>query len=539
MKIEDLGRRLAAAASDLSDTIKLKQNVSIEEVARVEARKVDFPGLQVDVVVSREYLYWQNASHVIGYLGRLSLKQAKDPRYSHIPREEFIGQWGAEKIYDTVLRGTAGEKIVEIDAMGRVVKSVGSEPFVKGRDIELTIDMTLQSVAEDELFDKTGAVVALDPNSGEILVLASNPSFDPNLFARGINFEDWEDIVNDPLHPLMNRALQSQYPPGSTFKIITTLAALEEGAVTKDTQFVCTGSINIGRTFGCWKKGGHGRVDLHRAIVESCDVYFYEAGKRLGVDPIARSALDFGLGRTTGIELDGEKPGLVPSTGWKLKTKKEKWYLGETLNTAIGQGYLSVTPLQMARLMAAVVNGGKLYRPHILKDPTVENIIDRKLNIKPENMEFLRKALVDVVTSGTGRAAHSNLITIGGKTGTAQAIGGDKASAKYRDHAWFVSFAPEEDPQIVVAVLVEHGGHGGSAAAPIAKSVIEAFYQERTQPKNEDAEDDLPVESINGLKSGLEDAPSQDPGVSSLLPLLGYSSKQENRENNSGSIVEH
>jgi len=475
---DEIKKKLERTPTDLSESVKLKQNVSLEEVARIEVRRIDFPALQIDVVVSREYLYWQFASHVIGYLGRLTLEQTRNPDYRDVPHEAFIGQWGIEKVYDRILRGKAGKKIVEVDALGRVVRVIGSQRFDKGNDIRLTIDINLQMVAEDALAGKTGAVVALDPNTGEILVLVSAPSFDPNLFARGINYEDWQALLNNPLKPLLNRAIQSQYPPGSTFKIITAIAGLEKGVITKDTTVDCGGSINIGRVFRCWKDEGHGHVDLHRAIVESCDVYFYEVGRRLGIDTLARYASDYGLGKPVKIELDGAKSGLVPSSEWKLRTMRQKWYMGETLNTAIGQGYLNVTPLQMAQLMAAVINGGKLYRPHLIKGADI--LIEKEISIMQETIDFIKKALVGVVNEGggTGRSAYSDIVTIGGKTGTAQVIGGERALGEYKDHAWFVAFAPEENPQIVVAVFVEHGGHGGTTAAPIAKKVIEAYFKE-------------------------------------------------------------
>ena len=475
---DEIKKKLERTPTDLSESVKLKQNVSLEEVAKVEARRIDFPALQIDVVVSREYLYWQFASHIIGYLGRITSKQTKDPRYKNVPRDAFIGHSGIEKVYDDVLRGTGDRKIIEVDARGRVLRTVGRQPFIRGEDLELTIDINLQMIADDALAGKTGAVVALDPNTGEILVLASAPSFDPNLFARGINYEDWQALLNNPLKPLLNRAIQSQYPPGSTFKIITAIAGLEKGVITKDTTVDCGGSINIGRVFRCWKEEGHGSISLHRAIVESCDVYFYEVGKRLGINTLARYASDYGLGKPVKIELDGSKSGLVPSSEWKLRTMRQKWYMGETLNTAIGQGYLNVTPLQMAQLMAAVINGGKLYRLHLIKEADI--IIEKEISIRQETIDFIKKALVGVVNEGggTGRSAHSDIITIGGKTGTAQVIGGEKASGEYEDHAWFVAFAPEDRPEIVVAVLVEHGGHGSTAAAPIAKKMIEAYYKE-------------------------------------------------------------
>lgn len=478
---EDVTARIKKGGKSSLEPVRLKQNATFKDVAMAEARRIDFPGLQVDVTVSRDYIYGQLAGHVIGYLGRLTLAQASSPEYDDVPREAFVGQWGTEKNYDTLLRGTAAKKIIEVDAVGRVIKDMGINDPVKGKDIRLTIDKNVQKEAEKSLLGSTGAVVALDVNTGEVLALASAPAFDPNLFAKGINYRDWQTLLNDPRKPLLNRAIQSQYPPGSTFKIVSAIAALEEGLITDSTSVNCSGSINFGRRFRCWKDGGHGGgVDLYRGIVGSCDVYFYEIGKRISIDKLARYASDFGLGKPSGIELEGERSGTVPTTEWKLKTKKEKWYKGETLNAIIGQGYMTATPIQMARLVSSAVNGGKLYRPHILKDFFFENNTEKSVNLKPENVFLLKRALAGVVTEGTGGRARSKLVSIGGKTGTSQVIaqpehGGSNAE-EYRDHAWFVAFAPVENPEIAVAVFVEHGGHGGSAAAPIAKNVIEEYF---------------------------------------------------------------
>jgi penicillin-binding protein 2 len=326
------------------EAIKLKQDVSFEEVARIEARKIDFPGLQVDVTIARGYLYGQTASHVLGYLGNPTPKQLASPEFRNVPKQSFVGQFGIEKSFDNILRGVAGKKIVEVDALGNVIKFVRIQKPSKGNDIRLTIDVNAQMEAENGLADKAGAVVAIKPDTGEILALASAPSFDPNLFVGGINQSAWQGLLKDPNKPLMNRAIQNQYPPGSTFKPITALAALETGIISEDTGFFCGGSMFFGRTFRCWKDGGHGSVHTHRALVESCDVFFYEVGKRTNIDTIAEYASAFGLGRHTGIELDGEAAGIVPSTRWKLKTKKEKWYQGETLSTAIGQGFCRSHP---------------------------------------------------------------------------------------------------------------------------------------------------------------------------------------------------
>jgi len=523
--ISDLGRlvslspeqikKIAQASVNPYETIKLKQNVSFDEVARVEARKIDFPGLQVEITSARGYMYGQTASHLLGYLGKPSPKQLASPEYSDIPQESFIGQFGIEKTYDSILRGVAGKKIVEVDALGNVIRFVRLQKPVRGNDIKLTIDINVQMEAERGLGEKAGAVVALEPDTGDILALASAPSFDPNLFVGGITYSDWKELLDDPRKPLMNRAIQDQYPPGSTFKPVTALAALEDETVTDSTQFICNGSIYFGRIFRCWKDGGHGIVDLYKGIVQSCDVYFYEIGKRISIDTIARYATALGLGRPTGVELESEASGVVPSTRWKLRTKKEKWYQGETLSVAIGQGYMAVTPIQAARMIATLVNGGKLYKLHLVANDNANTKPESIVELNPVHVEMIKRALVGVVynNNGTGGAARSNIVSIGGKTGTAQVIGGavkEKDLAdQYKDHAWFVAFAPQNNPKIAVSVLVEHGGHGGSAAAPIAKNVIETYFkppkpeagegeEQETEMKDQSVEEHIDSQEISG-----------------------------------------
>lgn len=486
---EKLKARLKKPYVNTYEPVKLKENLSLNDVAMLEARKIRFPGLQVDVRSGREYLYEGLASHVIGYLGRLTLSQVKDQDYTDVPPEAFAGQYGTEKFYDNSLRGTPGREIIEVDAIGRETRVIRVDQPSKGMDIKLTIDIPLQLEAEKNLKGKTGAIVAIDPYTGEVLALASSPSFDPNIFSGGISHDDWNMLSTNVKNPLINRAIQSNYPPGSTFKVITALAALEEGIITDRTRFDCKGSITFGgREFKCWKKEGHGRIGLHRAIVESCDVFFYEIGKRLDIDILAGYAERFGLGRPSGIDLEGEISGLVPSSDWKKRIKNERWYVGETLNTVIGQGYLTVTPIQMAVVIAALVNGGRLVTPTLMKkDPEFHFSDEESVEIMPGNLNRIKKALVASVndSNGTGRMARSKITDIGGKTGTAQVVSSDYGSedlpAKFRDHAWFIAFAPEERPEIAVVVFVEHGGSGSSAAAPIAKNVIEAYFKNRDQ----------------------------------------------------------
>src|SRR4030042_2182001 len=334
--------------------IRLKEGLSFNEVAYIEARKSDFPGLIIEADASREYIYGNIGSHLIGYLGKINPSQSKDPSFRDVPRDAFIGQWGAEMLFDKTLRGIPGEKVIEVDSLGREIRLLKEKNPIKGEDTRLTLDINLQKEAEEAFAERPGALVAIKPDTGEVLGLVSKPSFDPNHFAKGVRYEEWTALTQDKNKPLLNRALQSQYPPGSTFKIIMAIAALEEGVITPETKVECRGGITYGRWhFGCWRKKGHGVVSLHRALVESCDVYFYEVGKSLGIEKIYDYASSFGLGKETGFKLVNERRGLIPNTKWKEENKKQPWYPGETLNTAIGQGYVATTPIQMAVMMSA------------------------------------------------------------------------------------------------------------------------------------------------------------------------------------------
>ncbi len=476
----DLEEKITKKEEGPFSPVKLKEGLSFKDVSYIEARRSDFPGLMVEIEVSRGYILGNTGAHLIGYLGKMTPAQSKDPQFRDVPPEAFIGQWGVEKLYDQTLRGTAGQRIIEVDALGREIRLLQGKPPVRGTDLTLSIDIALQKEAEKAFEGRTGALVALQPETGEILGYVSSPSFDPNRFAKGITRDEWQSLSSDKSLPMLNRAIQSQYPPGSTFKIIMAIAGLEEGVINESTKVDCRGGISFGRWhFGCWRKGGHGTISLHRALVESCDVYFYEVGKRLGIDKIYEYATRFGLGKATGIPLGAERRGLIPNTKWKMETRKAQWFLGETFVNSIGQGYVSTTPVQMAAMMAAVANGGNVYRPSLLKGTKPQLVMNA--GVKAETLETVKSALMGVVNepSGTGWVAKSGVTTIGGKTGTAQVVGLRKdskyLSEKFRDHAWFVAFAPVEKPQVALSVLVEHGGHGGSAAAPIAKKAIDAY----------------------------------------------------------------
>jgi penicillin-binding protein 2 len=471
---EELRRKVRSGRGQL-EPIRLKEGLSFQELAWYEARLSDYPELLIDVDITRHYLYGQAAAHLIGYIGELRASQLQEPLYRGLPMGTVVGQWGVERLYDPLLRGSPGKRFVEVDALGRELRVLKVQPPRKGQDIVLSLDMELQLAAEEAFGEHSGALVALEPSTGQVLALLSRPSFDPNLFSRGIRAEDWLRLSQDEAHPLFNRALQGQHPPGSVFKLVVAAAGLQEGLLEPQEEEKCLGGLWLGRRrFGCWKEQGHGKLDLYRAIVESCDVYFYQAGLKIGVDTIARYARGFGFGFQVGTGLAPEAPGLVPDTRWKLQRLGQPWYMGETLNTAIGQGYVLVSPLQMARFAAALAEGKGLRQVRFLKGEVGEVV--RPLPISQETLQFIRQAMRGVVQDkrGTGRAAGVGGLSVAGKTGTAQVAAKEK---EVKDHAWFVAFAPFEAPRIALAVVLEHGGHGGSAAAPVARKVIKQYLK--------------------------------------------------------------
>jgi penicillin-binding protein 2 len=458
-------------------------------VTVVESHQDDLPGAIIEPEHRRHYPYGGLASHQLGYIGKVSQAQRKQQTDLGL----LIGQGGLEKIYDKFLRGGAGRRMIQVNAAGIKVKDLGIEEPKPGTDLYLTLDLDVQRAAEEGLGARAGAVVAMDPNSGEVLALVSHPTYDPNLFPRGISPRDWVKLSNDPSHPLYNRAIQSVYPPGSVFKIVDSLAGLDSGMIDPREKITCTGSLRAGRrSFRCWKKGGHGLVDFHKGLVESCDVYFYTMGDRMGFDHIAEYARRLGLGSKTDIVLADEKPGLVPTAAWKREKVREPWYPADNFINSIGQGFLQVSPIQAAQMIGAVANGGVFYQPMLLKRTRnrvtgAEKVFapreKRRTVFKPEALEAVRSALLGVTSEagGTAHGAATPLAPVAGKTGTAQVIeqkvAGGKLSATTQDHAWFVGYAPANDPKIAVAVVVEHGGHGGAAAAPVAKKVIEEFMK--------------------------------------------------------------
>ena len=483
------------------DDITLGKDVDWATVVAVETHQLDLPGVTLRARPRRSYADGPAGAHVLGYLGEIGPKQLKSFKAEGYELGDEIGQYGLEKKWEQYLRGKGGGQQVEVDAVGRRVRVLSEVISGPGYTVHLTLDRKLQQTAYEALQGKEGTIVVLDVHSGAILAMASTPAFDPNVFARGIKGDEWRALIKDRLRPLNNRAIQGQYPPGSTFKVVMAIAGLEEEAIQPDTKIFDPGFFPFGnRNFRDWKKEGHGSVDLHKSLVESCDVYYYTLGTRLGIDKIAKWSRAFGLGEKSGALLDDEKSGLVPDTEWKRKRFRQPWYPGETPSVAIGQGYLTVTPLQLANMMAAVANGGTLYRPRLVS--RVESIegqrvyeqgpeVIRTIELKPETLNRVRNALADVVqgAAGTGKAARSPLIALAGKTGTAQVVEMKGAYLKSeqltyfnRDHAWFVSYAPLNKPEIAIAVLVEHGGHGGEAAAPMAKKVAEKYAEMKKSP---------------------------------------------------------
>jgi penicillin-binding protein 2 len=473
------------------EPIPLKKDLTWNEMSRVLSKKNDLPGISIDVVPRRRYLGLANAPHVFGFLGEaeprdLSLKIARPYQ-----RGELLGKYGLEKLAESRLRGTRGFLQKEVDAFGKRKKVIAKIEPARGETIRTTLIPRVQSAADAMLQGKTGAIVAMDPRNGNILALASAPAFDPNLFSRGITNADWRSFISHPHNPFLNRAIQSQQPPGSIFKIVTLVAALEEKKCGPDYTFFCPGFFVLGnRRFHCWKREGHGTVSMRQALTYSCDTYFYNLALRVGIDTIVKYAELLGFGAATGIDLEGEKAGLLPSPAWLKKKRGAAWQKGDTLNFTIGQGFLQATPLQMAAVYSGITQNGTVFRPRILlpaKDDgaATEGIIQKKYKLSDSTFLFLKEALFGVVHDphGTGYNARLPGKMVAGKTGTAQVVSLKKKPQKglavprhLENHAWFVAFSPVADAEIVVCVFLEHGGGGGSAAAPVAREVLKAYY---------------------------------------------------------------
>jgi penicillin-binding protein 2 len=494
---EVLSERLdTAKPRPLERRIVLAEDVTLQQAVSLETRQMEWPALSIEVHARRSYPQGRLAAHALGYVGEISEDEMRSGNFAQDLRGgDIVGKTGIERFFETDLQGTKGARRVRVNSRGRVVQEVGLDSMPShGRDLRLTIDLNLQEELEAGLAGQVGAGIFLDPWTGEILAMASSPAFEPNLFARRFPPEAWKKLIGNPQKPLQNRVSLSNYSPGSTFKIVVGAAALAEKVVSPSTTIFCPGyTIIYNHRFRCWKEGGHGAVNLEEAIVHSCNVYFYQVGKMLGIEAIAAYANSLGLGQPTGIDLLNEDAGLIPTPEWKERTRGQPWYAGETISVAIGQGPLNVTPLQMARMAATLANGGRAVTPHLahrgeVREQAAASRRRNETGFSTQTMSALRRAMVGVVQRGTGGRAAVKGIEVAGKTGTAQfssrsaGIDADDLPYAIRDHAWFVGFAPAQNPRIAFAVFVEHGGHGGTTAAPVARSVMERFFAEDEPP---------------------------------------------------------
>jgi penicillin-binding protein 2 len=487
--------------------ITIKQELTQGELAFVESHRDSetFPEMEVIQTQSRVYPANNIAAHAIGYIGEVSESELDLADFARYSQGDVLGKAGIERQYNDVLMGVDGQRRVMVDNQGRERELIDYKPAVPGTNLQLTIDLDLQSVAELAMETrKRGAVVALDPRSGEVLAMVSFPAFDPNLFAGRISTADYKALTTNPDKPFVNRAIQGQLAPGSTFKPIMALAGLETGTIDEHTAVVCQGGQSFfGHYHACHLKRGHGTVDLHRGIGQSCDVYFYNLGNRMGIDNIARYAEMAGFGKKTGIDLPYEQEGIVPSPKWKVRTFRQKWYAGETISVAIGQGALTVTPLQLANAVAGIAMGGVWYKPHLVKEPA-RLAPPRKEQLDPINVQRVVDGMYGVVNEGgTGYLAHLPGIELCGKTGTAQLASNEyvkahKLDMDLTDNAWFVGFAPRENPEIVVVALLEGGKHG-PAAAPIVRDVIKAYFDKKASKSKSGAAPSLALNRPGGF----------------------------------------
>ncbi len=470
----------------------LKEDVDLAEVAFLEARREDFPEFAVGVEPKRQYPLGPVAAHLLGYLGEISEDELDRNEDADVELGDLVGKAGVERAYDAPLRGRKGLRRVMVNSQGRLISELDLDRQPQpGSDLTLTVDLDMQKELADAYGEHVGAAVFLDARTSEVLAIDSRPGYDPNDFATHFSRERWELLSNDKAHPLQNRAVASKYSAGSTFKVVVALAALDEKVITPQTTHYCPGYVYLyGRRFSCHKEGGHGVVDLHEALVQSCNVYFYQVGNQVGIDKLAEYARRLGYGEKTGIDLPGEEKGLMPDPEWKRKVTNQPWFPGETVSVAIGQGAVQVTPVQMARLMQMVGLGVVPPRPHLRLQDTPPEGVDLaalpRVQVKPESLRLVRAGLRDVVnTWGTGWRARLADVQVCGKTGTVQVVAhsagvdSNKLAAEVRDHSWFAGWAPCEDPQVAFAVFVEHGGHGGESAAPIARRVLEVYFNKR------------------------------------------------------------
>lgn len=456
--------------------VRVAVDVPWTVLAKLEEKRPWLPGVSTDLEELRLYPQGKLAGHVLGYIGPISQKQLEEHKDIYSP-DSRVGVTGLERVYESQLRGLDGGLIIEVDASGRRTRLLSEDPPQRGADYTLTIDASVQKAAEDGLKGRVGSAVAIDPRTGEVLALASRPGYDPNLFARGIGVSQWRAILNDKNLPLMNRAVQSAYPPASTFKLITSLAGFKAGIINRSSGVQCTGAVYLGKhRFKCWKR--HGYVDYAQAVAQSCDIFFYRVGRAVGPDHMSDMAKSFGLGSRSGIDTTGEARGTVPSIDWKKRNirRDPTWHPGETLNMSIGQGYLQATSLQIALMAGGVAMHGKIFQPHLVKNVrsrgktiVMPSKVIHSNSLPSEYYDHVLTGMRQAVETGTCRAAALPGILVGGKTGSAETTG--------KAHAWFVGLAPLGNPRIAVCVMVEHGAHGATAAAPVARAMMAAFFK--------------------------------------------------------------
>jgi penicillin-binding protein 2 len=495
LPLDDVREKTFSSVQRL-EPIVIDYDVSRDRALTIMERKASLPGVSVDIEPKRSYPMNNLACHVIGYVGELNLDEYKDKRDIGYRIGDKIGKTGIEAHYDKLLKGENGEKQIEISASGRQLRLLRETAPQSGNDLELSIDADLQRLTQDALAGNSGAAVVMNPRTGEVLAMASAPAFNPNIFLRSITRDEFQYLFRNKQRPLFDKAIQAQYPPGSVFKVVTMATGLQEGFIIPAEKLECTGEFLLGtynQIFRCWKKTGHGKISLLPAFAQSCDIFFYQLGLRLGVTRLASYARSFGFGSVTSIDLPSEKKGIVPDRAWKKKAVKEAWYDGDTLNMSIGQGYLWVTPLQIACMMSAVANDGPYYRPKIVKrilSPQGEVYHDffpeqlGEVQLDRQNWHLIKQGLEDAVRIGTARQAYIQGLHVAGKTGTAQ-------NPQGLDHAWFACLAPVDNPQVVVVVFLEHGGHGGVAAAPIARRILEGYFKESVKEQITVAPDEI------------------------------------------------
>jgi penicillin-binding protein 2 len=479
----ELSESVAKVAPDSFLPVRVRRGLALEDMAKVEEWKLELPGVIVEVEPQRAYPSSRFAAHLLGYVREASDEQLKQGRYR---RGDMVGQSGLERLLDEHLRGRDGGERIEVDALGRPVRLIQQNDPVPGAQVITTIDRRIQEAAETAMEGRAGAVVVMDPRTGDLLAMVSTPAFEIDRFTGSIDRAAWLRVVQHPDHPLLNRVLQTQYAPGSIFKIVVAAAGLQESVLTPVDRVHCTGDFQLGtRTFRDWKEEGHGTVDLKRALAESCNIYFYEAGLKIGGPTIVKYARAFGFGQASGVELGGERFGVLPRPG--ARRGRDAWQPGDVVNLSIGQGQLAVTPLQVAKFMGAVANGGVLWKPRLVQriERPERGVVWADsgkvmghVELSPVVWAYLRQGLLAVVQGGTGVSARIPGLDIAGKTGTSQTITNSKAE-KGQDHAWFAAYAPARDPEVVVVVIVERGGRGGQVAAPIVRRILNTIFFEK------------------------------------------------------------